>query len=81
MLKPRNDARLSPCEAFWQKHNGFLCEKPILSYEHSANEVRFLAFNALMFLFIFLYIINVEKLMRPTVENTLVKLIKKSVIL
>lgn len=36
MLKPRNDARLSPCEAFWQKHNGFLCEKPILPYEHSA---------------------------------------------
>ena len=39
------------------------------------------AFWLLMFLFIFLYIINVEKLMRPTVENTLVKLIKKSVIL
>ena len=75
MLKPRNDARLSPCEAFWQKHNGFLCEKPILPYEHSANKVCFLA------LFIFLYIINVEKLMRPTVENTLIELIKKSVIL
>ena len=81
MLKPRNDARLSPCEAFWQKHNGFLCEKPILPYEHSANEVCFLTFNALMLLFLFLYIINVEKLMRPAVENTLVKLIKKSVIL
>ena len=35
----------------------------------------------LMLLFIFLYIINVEKLVRPTVENTLVKLIKKPVIL
>ena len=39
------------------------------------------AFWLLMLLFIFLYIINMEKLMRPTVENTLVKLIKKSVIL
>ena len=42
MLKPRNDARLSPCEAFWQKHNGFLCEKPILPYEHSAFGISFL---------------------------------------
>ena len=41
MLKPRNDARLSPCEAFWQKHNGFLCEKPILPYEHSAKSKGF----------------------------------------
>ncbi len=39
------------------------------------------AFWLLIFLFIFLYIINVEKLMRLTVENTLIKLIKKSVIL
>ena len=37
--------------------------------------------DILMLLFIFLYIINVEKLMRLAVENTLVKLIKKSVIL
>ena len=40
MPKPRNDARLSPCEAFWQKHNGFLCEKPILPYEHSAKQTK-----------------------------------------
>ena len=38
MAKPRNEARLSPCEAFWQKHNGFLCEKPILPCEHSATD-------------------------------------------
>ena len=46
MLKPRNDARLSPCEDFWQKHNGFLCEKPILPYEHSAK------FGRLIFCFL-----------------------------
>ncbi len=39
------------------------------------------AFWLLMLLFIFLYIVNVEKLVCSTVENTLVKLIKESVVL
>ena len=54
MPKPRNDARLSPCEAFWQKHNGFLCEKPILPYEHSAKQTNKI-FSLLHF---FCFIIN-----------------------
>ena len=54
MLKPRNEARLSPCEAFWQKHNGFLCEKPILPYERSALQPRlFYAFLLVLFAQIF----------------------------
>ena len=45
MPKPRNDARLSPCEAFWQKHKGFLCEKPTLPCEHSAKWYGFFYFS------------------------------------
>ena len=56
MPKPRNEARLSPCEAFWQKHNGFLCEKPILPYEHSAKQTNIiLTIATLLLLYIKLF--------------------------
>ena len=42
MPKSGNGARLSPCEAFWQKHKRFLYENPILSYERSATTTGFL---------------------------------------
>jgi len=42
MPKSGNGARLSPCEAFLQKHKRFLYENPILSYERSATTTGFL---------------------------------------